>query len=60
MNMKYDNPQMEAYYNSLPSEVKNFIDRSGAEISTPGELMLIGEHFRNSIGYTEQEQKKES
>lgn len=60
MNMKYDNPQMEAYYNSLPSEVKKFIDRSGAEISTPGELMLIGEHFRNSFGYTEQEQKKKS
>ncbi len=48
---------MEAYFNSLPPAVRVFIDRSGADISTPGELMLIGEHFRNSFGYTEREKK---
>ncbi|MCI8828177.1 MAG: hypothetical protein HFE98_04920 [Ruminiclostridium sp.] len=55
--MKYRDPNMEAYFNSLPPAVRVFIDRSGADISTPGELMLIGEHFRNSFGYTEREKK---
>ena len=55
--MKYENPQMEAYFNSLPPEVQSFIENSKADISTPGELMLIGEHFRNSFGYTEHEKK---
>ena len=55
--VKYRDPNMEAYFNSLPPAVRVFIDRSGADISTPGELMLIGEHFRNSFGYTEREKK---
>lgn len=58
MEMKYENPQMEAYFNSLPSKVRCFINRSGADISTPGELMLIGEHFKNSFGYTDAEGKR--
>ena len=57
IQMKYENPQMEAYFNSLPPEVQSFIENSKADISTPGELMLIGEHFRNSFGYTEHEKK---
>lgn len=55
--VKYQDPNMEAYFNSLPPAVRVFIDRSRADISTPGELMLIGEHFRNSFGYTEREKK---
>lgn len=55
--MKFDNPDMEHYFRTLPQEVRLFIERSGAEISSPGELMLIGEHFRNSFGYTEQDKK---
>lgn len=51
--MKYENPQMEAYFNSLPGKVRAFIHRSKAEISTPGELMLIGEHLRHSLGCNE-------
>ncbi|MDO4515929.1 MAG: hypothetical protein Q4C76_02175 [Bacillota bacterium] len=53
--MKYENPQMEAYFASLPPKVRAFINRSKADISTPGELMLIGEHFRNSFGCAEEE-----
>ena len=52
--MKYENPQMEAYFNSLPGKVRAFIHRSKAEISTPGELMLIGEHLRHSLGCDEE------
>lgn len=46
---------MEAYFASLPPKVRAFINRSKADISTPGELMLIGEHFRNSFGCAEEE-----
>ena len=53
MEMKYEDPRMEAYFNSLPSKVRAFIHNSRADISTPGELMLIGEHFRKSFGESE-------
>lgn len=56
--MKYEDPRMEAYFNSLPSPVRRFIHRSGAEISSPGELMLIGEHFRNSFGFADQDSRE--
>ena len=55
--MKFDDPNMENYFRSLPLEVQAFIQNSGADISTPGELMHIGEHFRNSFGYAAQDQK---
>lgn len=48
--MNYEDPKMQAYYNALPSKVRAFIDNSGVDISTPGELMLIGEHFRKKFG----------
>ena len=54
MQMKYEDPRMEAYFNSLPSKVRAFINNSRADISTPGELMLIGEHFRKSFGEPEE------
>ena len=41
-------------FNSLPSKVRAFINNSRADISTPGELMLIGEHFRKSFGEPEE------
>lgn len=54
MRMKYEDHRMEAYFNSLPSKVRAFINNSRADISTPGELMLIGEHFRKSFGEPEE------
>lgn len=48
--MKYRDPKMEAYFNSLPPQVKSYINRSKADISSLGSLMLIGEHFRYSFG----------
>lgn len=48
--MKYEDPKMEAYYQSLPPEVRQFIDQSRADICSLGELTLIGEHFRVSLG----------
>lgn len=51
--MKYKDPKMEAYFNSLPPVVKSYINQSKADISSLGSLMLIGEHFRNSLGTQE-------
>lgn len=47
--MHYDDPKMQAYFNDLPAKARVMIDRSGVEISTPGELMLVGEHFRKKF-----------
>lgn len=49
--MKYSDPEMERYFKSLPPEVQSYINASDAEISSLGELKLIGEHFRYSFGY---------
>lgn len=46
--MKYEDPKMEAYFKSLPSAVQNYINESGIDICSPGELTLIGEHFANN------------
>ena len=47
MIMDFETPEMKEYFDSLPPETKSFIIQSGAEISTLGELMEIGEHFRH-------------
>lgn len=44
---------MEEYFNTLPPEVQNYILTSQANISSLGELTLIGEYFKNSFGYVE-------
>ena len=48
--MKYEDPKMEEYFQSLPAEVKAYINASGADICSLGELTMIGEHFRHSLG----------
>lgn len=45
----YKDPKMEEYFLSLPTEVRAFIISSGREISTPGELMMVGEHFKMTL-----------
>ena len=55
--MKYDDPNMEQYFRSLPPPVQRLIERSGADICSPGELMLIGEHFRISYDQQDTERK---
>ena len=49
MNLKYREPAKERYFSSLPPAARSYINRSGVEISTYGELMQIGEHFRHSM-----------
>jgi hypothetical protein len=47
--MKFENPEMQNYFDSLPPEAKSHIIKSGVEISTLGELMKIGEHFKHAV-----------
>lgn len=47
--MKYRDPQMERYFTALPPAVRHYINSTGVDISTYGELMQIGEHFRHSL-----------
>ena len=51
--MMYSDPNMERHFNSLPPEVQAFIRKSKGEISTYGELMQIGEHFKQSMSAEE-------
>ncbi|MBU5626936.1 hypothetical protein KQI82_08450 [Oscillibacter sp. MSJ-2] len=56
--MKYQDPKMEEYFNSLPVQVRSFINRSGADICSPGELTMIGEHLKHSLSTEEPESKQ--
>lgn len=47
--MKYEDPKMEAYFRSLPPVVQSYINRSGIDICSMGDLTLIGEHFANNL-----------
>lgn len=45
--MKYEDPKMEAYWNTLPDKVKSLIDQSGLDISSLGMLMRFGDYYTN-------------
>ncbi|BAK99660.1 hypothetical protein OBV_24620 [Oscillibacter valericigenes Sjm18-20] len=47
--MKYEDPKMEAYFRSLPLAVQSYINQSGIDICSMGDLTLIGEHFANNL-----------
>ncbi|WP_167875161.1 hypothetical protein [Caproiciproducens galactitolivorans] len=41
-------PNFKNYFTSLPKDVQNRIKRSGVQISTLGELMMVGERFKET------------
>lgn len=43
-----NNSDLREYFQSLPVQVKSQILKSGAEISTLGELMQIAEHLKEN------------
>lgn len=47
MFMKYEDPNMEAYWNSLPAQVRATINESGIEICSLGMLMKLGDYYQN-------------
>lgn len=49
MNMKYEDPNMEAYWNSLPASVQAIIQNSGIEICSLGMLRKLGDYYQTAM-----------
>ena len=49
--MKYEDPQMEAYWATLPEEVQALINASGIDICSLGMLTKLGDYYKNG-GYS--------
>ena len=47
--MKYKDPKMEQYWNTLPPGVQSLIEGTGAEISSLGMLTKLGEYYKNDM-----------
>lgn len=45
--MKYKDPKMEQYWNTLPQGVQSLIEGTGAQISSLGMLTKLGEYYKN-------------
>lgn len=45
--MKYKDPKMEQYWNTLPLGVQTLIEGTGAQISSLGMLTKLGEYYKN-------------
>ena len=58
--MRYTDPRMRAYLLTLPSKVRARLMRSKVEIASLGELMMVGEHFRNDLPPEERDPPAES
>ena len=56
--MTFEDPKLEEYFRTLPEDVQRFLNSSGKEICSLGELMLVGEHFRNSFGHPPEEENR--
>lgn len=48
MIMKYEDPNMEAYWNTLSPQVQAKIDDTGIELCSLGMLMKLGDYYQNS------------
>lgn len=48
MKMKYEDPNMEAYWNTLSPQVQAKIDDAGIELCSLGMLMKLGDYYQNS------------
>lgn len=48
MMMKYEDPNMEAYWNTLSPQVQAKIDDAGIEHCSLGMLMKLGDYYQNS------------
>ena len=45
--MKYKDPKMEQYWNTLHPGVQSLIEGTGAQISSLGMLTKLGEYYKN-------------
>ncbi len=46
--MKYENPNMEAYWNTLSPQVQAKINDTGIELCSLGMLMKLGDYYQKS------------
>ena len=46
--MKYEDPNMEAYWNTLSPQVQAKINDTGIELCSLGMLMKLGTYYQNS------------
>ena len=45
----FETDEMFEYFMSLPQNVQKYILQSGTQISTLGDLMQVGEHFKHEL-----------
>lgn len=45
--MKYDDPRMEAYWDTLSPQVQAMIDEAGIDLCSLGMLMKLGDYYQN-------------
>lgn len=48
--MKYEDPKMEAYWNTLPEGIQSLINKSGIDICSLGMLTKFGDYYKNGSG----------
>lgn len=46
-DMKYEDPRMEKYWNTLPQEVRAIINSTDIDIGSLGMLTKLGEYYKN-------------
>ena len=46
-DMKYEDPKMEEYWNTLPDGIQSLINESGIDICSLGMLMKLGDYYKN-------------
>ena len=54
--MKYKDPKMEQYWNTLPPGVQTLIEGTGAQISSLGMLTKLGEYYKNDTTLEEKQE----
>ncbi|MPM85128.1 hypothetical protein SDC9_132205 [bioreactor metagenome] len=47
--MRYTDAKMRSYYLTLPPKVRARLMNTKVEFASLGELMMVGEHFRNEL-----------
>ncbi|MEA4955256.1 MAG: hypothetical protein VB096_07065 [Pseudoflavonifractor sp.] len=56
--MKYKDPKMEEYWNTLPKEIQALINQSDIDICSLGMLTKFGDYYNNgSMGEINEEGK---
>lgn len=55
--MKYQDPQMESYWNTLPTHIQAAINSTGIDLCSLGMLTKLGDYYKNMDAQKELERK---